>query len=65
MVARLCGLDAPPKPPDAADALALAVCHLWAARITTAAGAATDAGVGGPDGLGRAVAAALAREASR
>ncbi|MBM3693326.1 MAG: crossover junction endodeoxyribonuclease RuvC [Actinobacteria bacterium] len=65
MVARLCGLDAPPKPPDAADALALAVCHLWAARITTAAGAADAAGVGGPDGLGRAVAAALAREANR
>ncbi len=29
MVARLLGLDAPPSPADAADALALAICHLW------------------------------------
>ncbi len=30
MVAALLGLDEPPKPPDVADALALAVCHLTA-----------------------------------
>jgi crossover junction endodeoxyribonuclease RuvC len=29
MVARLLRLDGPPKPADAADALALAICHLW------------------------------------
>ena len=29
MVARLLGLDERPKPADAADALALAICHLW------------------------------------
>ena len=29
MVARLLRLDAPPKPADAADALALAICHIW------------------------------------
>lgn len=29
MVTRLLGLDAPPKPADAADALALAICHCW------------------------------------
>lgn len=29
MVARLLRLDAPPRPADAADALALAICHLW------------------------------------
>jgi crossover junction endodeoxyribonuclease RuvC len=29
MVARLLKLDAPPKPADAADAVALAICHLW------------------------------------
>jgi crossover junction endodeoxyribonuclease RuvC len=29
MVARLLRLDGPPKPADAADALALALCHLW------------------------------------
>ena len=31
MVARLLRLDAPPKPADAADALALAICHIWRA----------------------------------
>ncbi|AOS62916.1 crossover junction endodeoxyribonuclease RuvC [Actinoalloteichus hymeniacidonis] len=31
MVTRLLRLDAPPKPADAADALALAICHLWRA----------------------------------
>jgi crossover junction endodeoxyribonuclease RuvC len=29
MVTRLLALDAPPKPADAADALALAICHVW------------------------------------
>ena len=29
MVARLLRLDASPRPADAADALALAICHLW------------------------------------
>ncbi len=29
MVARLLRLPGPPRPADAADALALAVCHLW------------------------------------
>lgn len=29
MVQRILGLDAPPRPADAADALALAVCHAW------------------------------------
>jgi crossover junction endodeoxyribonuclease RuvC len=31
MVARLLGLDSPPTPADAADALALAICHAWRA----------------------------------
>lgn len=31
MVMRVLKLDAPPKPADAADAVALAVCHLWRA----------------------------------
>ncbi|GAA3527404.1 crossover junction endodeoxyribonuclease RuvC [Aeromicrobium flavum] len=47
MVARLLRLDAPPKPADAADALALAICHLWrgsaqnrlAAAVAAAGGA--------------------------
>jgi crossover junction endodeoxyribonuclease RuvC len=29
MVARVLGLDAVPRPADAADALALAICHAW------------------------------------
>ena len=33
MVARLLRLDGPPRPADAADALALAVCHLWRAPV--------------------------------
>jgi len=43
MVARLLRLDAVPRPADAADALALAVCHIWrggAARRLEAAVAA-------------------------
>jgi len=44
MVTRLLRLDAPPKPADAADALALAICHIWRggtrARLATAAQAA-------------------------
>ena len=44
MVARLLGLAEAPKPADAADALALAICHLWrgdsAARLAAAAAAA-------------------------
>ncbi|MGH3310519.1 MAG: crossover junction endodeoxyribonuclease RuvC [Streptomyces sp.] len=31
MVARLLRLTSPPRPADAADALALAICHLWRA----------------------------------
>ena len=44
MVARLLGLAQVPKPADAADALALAICHLWrgdsSARLSAAAAAA-------------------------
>jgi crossover junction endodeoxyribonuclease RuvC len=32
MVSRLLRLTDPPKPADAADALALAICHLWRTR---------------------------------
>jgi crossover junction endodeoxyribonuclease RuvC len=41
MVTRLLRLDAPPRPADAADALALAICHVWRggtrAKISAAA----------------------------
>ena len=36
MVARLLGLAEVPRPPDVADALALALCHLAAQRLTSA-----------------------------
>jgi crossover junction endodeoxyribonuclease RuvC len=46
MVTRLLSLDAPPKPADAADALALAICHIWRggtrARLQQAAIAAAS-----------------------
>ncbi|RCW43911.1 Holliday junction endonuclease RuvC [Halopolyspora algeriensis] len=29
MITKILGLESPPRPADAADALALAVCHLW------------------------------------
>ena len=34
MVTRILRLDSPPKPADAADALALAICHVWRGGIT-------------------------------
>ena len=44
MVARLLGLSEVPRPADSADALALAICHLWrgdsSARLAAAAAAA-------------------------
>jgi crossover junction endodeoxyribonuclease RuvC len=42
MVQRILKLDAPPKPADAADALALAICHGWrgASPASVAAGGA-------------------------
>jgi crossover junction endodeoxyribonuclease RuvC len=55
MVTRVLGLTSPPKPADAADALALAVCHVWrgpaqqrlrVAALATAAGAGYGAGAG-------------------
>jgi crossover junction endodeoxyribonuclease RuvC len=43
MVMRVLRLDAPPRPADASDALALAICHVWrgpaAARIEQAVAA--------------------------
>ncbi|OLF19592.1 crossover junction endodeoxyribonuclease RuvC [Actinophytocola xanthii] len=33
MVTRLLGLDSAPRPADAADALALGICHLWRAPM--------------------------------
>lgn len=52
MVTRLLRLDAPPKPADAADALALAICHIWrgsaAGRIAAAVAASRAAAPAAP-----------------
>jgi crossover junction endodeoxyribonuclease RuvC len=58
MVARLLGLASPPAPADAADALALALCHAWGAALRTAVAAPSDPS----PRLARAVAQALARD---
>ena len=46
MVTRILRLEAPPKPADAADALALSICHLWrgasADRLSALAGVERD-----------------------
>ncbi|WP_066518909.1 crossover junction endodeoxyribonuclease RuvC [Curtobacterium ammoniigenes] len=46
MIARILGLASPPKPADAADALALAVCHAW--RLGAPAAASTGTSVQTP-----------------
>ncbi|MCD5347006.1 crossover junction endodeoxyribonuclease RuvC [Agromyces sp. H3Y2-19a] len=57
MVARILGLEAVPKPADAADALALAICHAW--RTGGVAGAAIR-----EEALGRARGGAATADAS-
>ncbi len=44
MVVRLLRLDAPPRPADAADALALAICQLWRGAAQRRLAAAAAAG---------------------
>ncbi|MBO1902642.1 crossover junction endodeoxyribonuclease RuvC [Leucobacter weissii] len=61
MVTRLLGLGAPPKPADAADALALAIAHAWQLGR---AGAARHGARGG-DGLAETPALRAWREAER
>lgn len=56
MITRLLRLESAPKPADAADALALAVCHLWRAPLqgrlaVLAAGAGITTGVGAGTGI--------------
>jgi len=47
MVTHILGLDAPPQPADAADAVALALCHLWRGGASNRfAAAAAQAGNG-------------------
>ena len=68
MVTKLLGLKVAPKPADAADALALAICHLWRAPMRTAGGGAGQGGRAGPHpqgAAGRRPARAGARGAGR
>jgi crossover junction endodeoxyribonuclease RuvC len=58
MVTRLLSLAEPPHPPDAADALALALCHCWQAPLRAVGGTSPAA----PDRLNAAIAAAVAKE---
>ncbi|KGN33326.1 Holliday junction resolvase [Knoellia sinensis KCTC 19936] len=44
MVTRILKLSSPPKPADAADALALAICHLWRGAATARLDALAKAG---------------------
>ncbi|HJE50740.1 MAG TPA: crossover junction endodeoxyribonuclease RuvC [Tessaracoccus flavescens] len=46
MVTRILRLSAPPKPADAADALAVAVCHVWRGPTTNRYAAAVAAAKG-------------------
>ncbi len=59
MVARLLDLRAVPRPADAADALALAICHWWRAPLQAAIGADATEG----SRLDAAIAVAMEREA--
>jgi crossover junction endodeoxyribonuclease RuvC len=64
MVTRLLRLGETPRPADAADALALALTHLWGARLRDLVPEGPPASASGArPGLARAVEAALAREA--
>jgi crossover junction endodeoxyribonuclease RuvC len=44
MVAKLLRIGDPPRPPDAADALALAICHVWRGGSPLLAAAASRGG---------------------
>lgn len=52
MVTRLLRLDTPPRPADAADALALAICHIWRGTAQDRLAAAVRAVRGGGFGRG-------------
>lgn len=60
MVARVLRLAVRPEPPDAADALALALCHAWHTPLRDAVGAAPAS----QGRLGAAIERALARDSA-
>jgi crossover junction endodeoxyribonuclease RuvC len=61
MVTRLLRLTDPPRPADAADALALAICHLWRGGGRNRLAELTAAGAGRSQARGQARWAARAR----
>ncbi|HTZ09246.1 MAG TPA: crossover junction endodeoxyribonuclease RuvC [Acidimicrobiales bacterium] len=63
MVAAVLGLDEPPRPPDVADALALAVCHLTAQPLRRAIEEAAAVAASAGPGVGTAPPVAGARAA--
>jgi crossover junction endodeoxyribonuclease RuvC len=65
MVARLLRLPEVPRPPDAADALALAICHLSAGRFRTRSEVEAAAAGGPVPALARAIAAATTQREDR
>ncbi len=67
MVVRILGLDEAPRPSDAADALALAICHLWRGPVLPAGVAAAAGAVlgSGPTPAQRAWADATRRAGRR
>ncbi|PCC31297.1 crossover junction endodeoxyribonuclease RuvC [Glutamicibacter sp. BW77] len=65
MVAKICRLDEPPKPADAADAVALAIAHGWrGAAVGSNASASASAARTGSQQLTAAQRAWIAAEAS-
>ena len=62
MVTRILGLQKPPQPADAADALALAVCHAWRAPSQAMVAAHEGAGATTLSGYEAKVAAALKQQ---
>lgn len=63
MVAKICRLDSPPKPADAADAVALAIAHAWRGAAV-GSNASASAGRVGSTQLTTAQQAWIAAEAS-
>jgi crossover junction endodeoxyribonuclease RuvC len=51
MVTRLLGLDKAPRPADAADALALAICHVWRGSVQNRLAEAAAAHGSKPSGI--------------
>ena len=64
MVAKICRLDEPPKPADAADAVALAIAHAWRGAAAGSNASASSAAKSGSSQLTAAQKAWIAAEAS-